>query len=136
MGLFVLAEPILHRYAWKKVGKDILLLVAGAAITLTPICAWYASMDTPLYYWPYSFALSPVFKLAGVEMGYVADTGQAQEPAKADGEGRPPRITKQSARDTQNDSLILRLLPAYVSESWRLLGPEERAEAVRRVFRY
>jgi hypothetical protein len=65
VGLFVLAGPILYRNAWKNVGKDVLLLVAGAAITLTPICAWYRSMGTPLLYWPYSFALAPVFKLAG-----------------------------------------------------------------------
>ncbi len=69
VGLFVLVRPILYHYAWKKVGKDILLLVAGAMITLTPICVWYASMGTPLYYWPYSFALGPVFKLAGARSG-------------------------------------------------------------------
>lgn len=134
VGLFVLAEPLLHRYAWKKAGKDILLFVAGAAITLTPICAWYASMNSPLYYWPYSFALSPVFKLIGVEMGYVADTGQAQTPTQP--EGGAAADPQQDVRDAKDDSLILRLLPAYVSESWRLLGPEKRVESLRRVFRY
>lgn len=136
VGLFTLVQPVLHRYGWKRAGVDILLLVAGAAITLTPICLWYASMDTPLHYWPYSFALSPVFKLVGVEMGYVADTGQARQPAKSDAEGISASDPKPDARATQDDSLILRLLPTYVSESWRLLGPEERAEALRRVFRY
>lgn len=136
VGLFTLAQPLLHRYGWKKVGTDILLLVAGAAITLTPICLWYASMDTPLYYWPYSFALAPVFKLAGVEMGYVADTGQGQEPAQSADQGGTPSNTEQAAHDTKDNSFLLRLLPAYVSESWRLLDPEERAEALRRVFRY
>ena len=136
VGLFTLAQPVLHRYGWKRAGVDLLLLVAGAAITLTPICIWYASMDTPLHYWPYSFALSPVFKLAGIEMGYVADTGQAQEPAKSDGEVAPASAPPQEARAAQDDGLIMRLLPTYVSESWRLLGPEARAEALRRVFRY
>lgn len=136
VGLFTLAQPIVHHYGWKKVGMDILLLVAGAAITLTPICLWYASMDTPLYYWPYSFALSPVFKLAGVEMGYVADTGQNRDAAQSETEGPTPSNPKQDARGAKDDSLILRLLPTYVSESWRLLGPEERAEALRRVLRY
>jgi 4-amino-4-deoxy-L-arabinose transferase-like glycosyltransferase len=126
VGLFVLAGPILYRYAWKKVGKDILLLVAGAVITLTPICAWYASMGTPLYYWPYSFALGPVFKLAGVDFRYVADTGQAQpEPASP-----TPEVRK------NDDSFILRLLPGYVSDSWRMLNAAERKEALRRVLRY
>ena len=35
-----------------------------------------------------------------------------------------------------DDSLILKLLPGYVSDSWRLLGPAERKEAFRRVLRY
>ena len=136
VGVFTVAQPILHRYGWKKTGIDLLLLTAGAAITLTPICLWYASMDTPLYYWPYSFALSPVFKLAGVEMGYVADTGLAQEPVASHDDGATSSNPKQDAGDAKGDSLILRLLPTYVSESWRLLGPEERAEALRRVLRY
>jgi 4-amino-4-deoxy-L-arabinose transferase-like glycosyltransferase len=125
VGLFALAQPILHHHAWKKAGKDILLLVAGAILTLTPICAWYASMKTPLYYWPYSFALGPVFKLAGADLKYVADTGETQTPA--------PQV--QTVRK-QNDSLILRLLPGYVSDSWRMLGAAERKEALVRVLRY
>lgn len=125
VGLFTLAQPLLHRYGWKKAGLDLVLLIAGAAITLTPICTWYASMGSPLYYWPYSFALSPVFKLAGVEMEYVADTGTTQESA--------PKV--QPAEQT-DDSLILRLLPGYVSDSWRMLDRAERVEALRRVLRY
>jgi len=141
VGLFVLAGPVLYRYAWKKVGKDILLLVAGAAITVTPICVWYASMGTPVYYWPYSFALGPVLKLTGADFRYVADTGKthestAQAEKKESVEGAPPSTRGQDARDTQNDSFILRLLPGYVSDSWRMLGPAERKEALRRVFRY
>ena len=137
VGLFILAQPILHHDAWKKAGKDIVLLVAGAIITLTPICAWYASMKTPLYYWPYSFALGPVFKLVGADLKYVAETGQPpQEPDKSRVEGVPPSMRGQDARDTQKDSLILRFLPGYVSDSWRMLGAAERKEALRRVLRY
>jgi 4-amino-4-deoxy-L-arabinose transferase-like glycosyltransferase len=126
VGLFLLAQPILHRYAWKKVGKDILLLVAGAIITLTPICAWYASMGTPLYYWPYSFALGPVFKLAGADLKYVADTGQTQQ--------EPVAQTEEAQKG--DDSIVLRLLPGYVSDSWKMLDAAERKEALRRVLRY
>lgn len=135
VGLFTLAQPILCRYGWKKAGVDLLLLVAGAAITLTPICLWYASMDTPLLYWPYSFALSPVFKLAGVPMDYVADTGQPQQADSSAGESGSSSPQREG-HGVKDDGLIMRLLPAYVSESWRLLGPEERKEAMRRVFRY
>jgi len=126
VGLFVLIQPILHRYGWKKAGRDVLLLVAGAAITLTPICTWYASMDTPLYYWPYSFALGPVFKLAGADLKYVAETGQPQQEPAAQIQEVPKG----------DDSLILKLLPGYVSDSWRMLSAAERKEALRRVLRY
>ena len=126
VGLFLLAQPLLHHDAWKKVGKDIVLLVAGTLITLTPICAWYASMKTPLYYWPYSFALGPVFKLAGADLKYVAETGQpSQEP-----------VAQVKETPKGNDSLILKLLPGYVSDSWRMLDSAERKEALRRVLRY
>jgi 4-amino-4-deoxy-L-arabinose transferase-like glycosyltransferase len=128
VGLFVLAGPLLHHETWKKVGKDLVLLVAGALVTLTPICAWYASMGTPLLYWPYSFALGPVFKLAGADLKYVADTGDA--PAAA------PQAPAVPTAEKKDDSLILRLLPGYVSDSWRMLGPAERKETLVRVLRY
>lgn len=126
VGLFALAQPILHRCAWKRAGVDILLMVAGAAIVLTPICGWYASMRTPLHYWPYSFAFGPVFKLVGVDLEREAVSSQADEPA----------VPEQPKVETTRDSLILRLLPGYVRDSWKLLGPEERTEAFRRVLRY
>ncbi len=127
VGVFVLAQPLLRRDAWKRAGKDIVLLVAGSLITLTPICAWYASMKTPLYYWPYSFALGPVFKLAGVKFEYVADTGQTPTPVP---QTQMPEVKK------QHDGFILKLLPGYVRDSWEMLGPAERKQALVRVLRY
>lgn len=125
VGLFTLAQPLLHRYGWKKAGLELVLLVAGAAITLAPIAMWYRSMDTPLYYWPYSFAFGPVFKLAGVDLEKATVSLEVQEsPAPA------------QTAEAKDDSLLLRLLPGYVSDSWRLLGHEERIEALRRVLRY
>jgi hypothetical protein len=100
--------------------------VAGAVVTMTPICAWYASMKTPLYYWPYSFVLGPVFKLAGADLKYVADTGQPEQ--------EPVAQVKEAPK--ADDSLILKLLPGYVSDRWRMLGSAERKEALRRVLRY
>jgi uncharacterized membrane protein YhaH (DUF805 family) len=129
------------------------LLVAGAAITLTPICAWYASMDTPFYeegtgeadyYWPYSFAFMPVLKLVGVHPNHEADTGQpAQEPAAQVGKADKPPVAGGSpsargseARAGQKGGFLLRLLPDYVTSSWKLLSPAERQGAVARVLRY
>jgi hypothetical protein len=127
VGIFVLVQPILHHSAWKKIGKDLLLLAAGSAITLTPIFIWYESMDTPALYWPYSFVLAPVFKLAGADLKYVADTGQPKTPAR---QAQTQEVEK------QDDSLILKLLPGYVSNSWVALGPEQRKEVFLRVLRY
>ncbi|NLZ03687.1 MAG: hypothetical protein GXY19_00765 [Phycisphaerae bacterium] len=136
VGLFTLAQPILHRCGWKKVGVDVLLLIAGAAITMAPIGVWYASMGTPLYYWPYSWAFAPALKLVGVKMEYKADTGKADDSAEARGDDTASSDVGHSAAASRDDSLILRLLPGYVSDSWRLLGPAERKEAFRRVLRY
>jgi uncharacterized membrane protein YhaH (DUF805 family) len=127
VGLFVLLGAVLRRYAWKQAGRDVLLLVAGAMVTLTPIAAWYASMRTPLHYWPYSFIFEPVFKLVGVDLEKSAAAAPAQEPEPV---APTPEVQKGS------DSLILRLLPGYVRDSWKMLGPAERKEAFRRVLRY
>ncbi len=136
VGLFTLVQPLLHRADWKWVGRSVVLLVTGAALVLTPIAIWYMSMDTPLYYWPYSFAFGPVFKLAGVDLQKATVGPETQAKAESRAEGIPPSNRGQDARDTQNDSLILKLLPGYVSDSWRQLGPAERTEAFRRVLRY
>jgi 4-amino-4-deoxy-L-arabinose transferase-like glycosyltransferase len=146
VGIFVLLGAILRHYAWRRAGKDVLLLVAGAVITLTPICAWYASMGTPLHYWPYSFVFEPAFKLVGVDLERAAGapgaqeqeppTARVEEVGKSGAKDAPPSNGGLEARDTRKDSLILRLLPGYVSDSWRMLGPAERKEAFRRVLRY
>ncbi len=125
VGLFTLAQPILRRENWTRTGRDILLLVAGAAVVLVPICAWYVSMDASPYYWPYSFVFAPMLKLVGVDLAQAAEPAPAQEPA-----ARSQEVQK------GDDSLILKLLPGYVSDSWRMLGPAERKEAFRRVLRY
>ncbi|MBP8302716.1 MAG: glycosyltransferase family 39 protein [Phycisphaerae bacterium] len=123
--LYTLAQALMRRGTWRRAGRDLLLLMAGAALVLVPIYGWYVSMGTSPYYWPYSFAFAPVLKLTGVELKYEADTGRAPS---ADTEVREVRQS--------GDSWVMRLLPGYVSDSWRLLGPAERTEAFHRVLRY
>ena len=124
VGLFVLAQPILRHYSWKRAGKEVLLLVAGAAITLAPIVLWYASMDTPPHYYPYSFIIGPVLGAFSSEPASPATpaTAEAEAPTEA---GEP-----------EQTSLILRLLPSYVSDSWEALDPAGRRAALVRVLRY
>lgn len=121
VGIFVLAQPILHHSGWKKVGKDFLLLIAGTAITMTPIAIWYLRMGTPAHYWPYSFIFEPAAKVFSHDKAQSADPEQhAQKPA----DDQKPR------------GLILRVLPGYVSNSWAALGAAQRKEVALRVLRY
>ncbi len=123
VGLFVLAQPILHHTGWKNAGRDLLLLTAGAVAVLAPIGAWYVSMDTPLHYWPYSFVFKPVFSaFASPDAVDPASEAPAQDAA-----AQPEKPER---------SFILKLLPGYVSDSWETLGPEGSKEAYRRVMRY
>jgi len=124
VGLFTLIQPILHHSGWKKAGEEVLLLVAGACITLAPIIAWYVSMDTAVHYWPYSFILKPALSAVGVdtEKGQVAHAQEAATQAKP--ENQAPR------------GLILKLLPGYVGNSWVALDPAARHQVFLRVLRY
>lgn len=123
-GVYVLAQPILHRTPWKRAGKDILLLVAGAAAVLAPIMVWYVSMAAPPKYWPYSFILGPVYSV------FEADNVPPAEPQQA------PAGESSVQGDEPKSSLILRFLPGYVRDSWEALGPAGRKEAYHRVLRY
>lgn len=123
-GLFVLAQPILHHTGWKAAGKDLLLLTAGAVAVLAPIGLWYASMDTPLHYWPYSFILEPALSV------FAAD-----EPAMAPSQPAPTEAPAAESPKVER-SVVLKLLPGYVSDSWEALQPAGRRQAYQRVFRY
>jgi 4-amino-4-deoxy-L-arabinose transferase-like glycosyltransferase len=124
VGLFTLIQPVPHHSGWKKAGKEVLLLVAGACITLVPILGWYMSMKTPVHYWPYSFILEPALSAVGVDVGKgaVGDPEQPTAAAKPDKEA--PR------------GLLLKLLPGYVSNSWAALDPAARKQVSLRVLRY
>jgi len=57
VGLFVLAQPVLKHKTLKQTGTDIALLLAGAVISLVPVCIWLAIIDAPVDYWPYSILI-------------------------------------------------------------------------------
>ncbi len=124
VGLFTLLQPVLKRVGWKDAGKDIALMVAGAAITMLPIYAWYAKMGTPAYRWPYSFLVRPLLPVS-------TPAGQQATESEAPQEQANPETTEKP-----QDSLLLKFLPGYVRESWEALGPAARKEAFLRVLRY
>ena len=74
IALFVIAQPVLKNRTWKQAGTDILLLLAGAAVTIGPLYLWIIGWDihTSL---PYSFVWETV--------GKMLPTGAADEQAKA-----------------------------------------------------
>jgi len=54
MGLFVIAQPIFKHRTWKQTGVDILLLLAGAAVSMAPlyiwIIGWKVQLAMPFYF--------------------------------------------------------------------------------------
>ncbi len=124
VGVFTLLQPVLKRASWRNTGKDIGLMVAGAALTMLPMYVWYASMSTPVRHWPYSFLVRPLVPASPPIQEQAAEPLVAEEQAS-------PEVEEESA-----SSLILRFLPGYVRDSWEALSPAGRAEAFKRVLRY
>ena len=54
MGLFVIAQPIFKHRTWRQTGVDIMLLLAGAAVSMAPlyiwIIGWKVQMSLPFYF--------------------------------------------------------------------------------------
>ncbi len=125
VGLFVILQPVLKHNSWKKMGVDILLLAAGAAAILGPISLWLAVERAPINYYPYSFLYRSFFTEHG-----APQTASENEPAVPD--------TSEAAveKPAVEQGLLMKLLPAYVRDSWQALGAEGRKEARLRVFRY
>lgn len=125
MGLFIIVQPVLKHRSWKQTGTDILLLAAGAAISLGPVYLWLATAKAPLGYYPYSFLWQPILS---------ASAGSPQ------GTEDKPAEVKADESEVQNnpskEGLLVRFLPGYVRKSWEALEPEERMEVARRILRY
>ncbi|MBA7508055.1 hypothetical protein ES706_06786 [subsurface metagenome] len=126
VGLFVIAQPLLKHRSWKKTGIDILLLIAGAALIISPICLWLAVEKAPINYFPYySFVGRPLAKSL---QGSQDQTQEEQaEPNAIAGTVQPPPARQ---------GLLMKFMPAYVRDSWQILKPEQTKEAKLRVFRW
>jgi hypothetical protein len=125
VGLFLILQPLLKHNSWKKTDIDILLLIAGAAAILIPISLWLAVQRAPIHYYPYSFLYRPFF-----DAHQKAETGSGNEPAT--NQNNEAKAKKPS----DEQGLIMKLLPGYVRDSWQALDPEGRKEVRLRVFRY
>ena len=79
IGLFVIVQPIFKHRTWKQTGIDIMLLLAGAAISLGPlyiwIIGWHVPLSLPFYFvWNAIAGLLPKGSAAGPQAGsYVSN---------------------------------------------------------------
>jgi len=125
VGLFVIAQPLLKHRSWKKTGTDILLLLAGAFISISPICLWLAAEKAPMNYFPYSSLWRPIVtSLQGSQDNSEQETA---EPNTLDS-------TLQTLPVKQG--LLMKFMPSYVRDSWQILKPEQTKQAKLRVFRW
>ncbi|TKJ38099.1 MAG: hypothetical protein CEE38_04895 [Planctomycetes bacterium B3_Pla] len=68
IGLFVILQPFLKNETWKQTGKDILLLLAGAAVGIGPLYFWMLAWNVQMAL-PYEFVWHALVKFlpAGAE---------------------------------------------------------------------
>ena len=130
IGLFVLAQPLLKHATWKKTGKDILLLFAGAAIFIAPISLWLAIEKSPTGYYPYAAFWMPVIQ----HFTAPKDNAAQQQPADT----QTPDTAQENAVNNNADEpgFFLKMMPGYVRDSWMIMSAEQRKEAFERVFRW
>ncbi len=127
VGLFVIAQPLLKHRSWKKTGTDILLLLVGAFISISPICIWLAAQKAPMHYFPYSSLWRPI-------VTSLQDSQESSEPKTAKAESDVNDIAVRTAPAKQG--LLMKFLPSYVRDSWQILKPEQIKQAKLRVFRW
>jgi hypothetical protein len=127
VGLFVIAQPLLKHKSWKKTVTDILLLLAGAAVSISPICLWLAAEKAPMNYFPYSSLWRPI-------VTSLQGSQDHSEPKTAKAESD---VNDSAVRTTPvKQGLLMKFLPSYVRDSWQILKPEQTKQAKLRVFRW
>jgi len=119
VALFVILQPFFKNRNWKQTLIDIALMIGGAVVVIAPIYIWVLASGGRGNL-PYAFILRPLGLISQADSKPV----EPIEP-KTDSEQSP-----------QKQGFLQKFLPAYVTGSWRVLKPEQRAEVVRRVFRY
>ena len=126
VGMFVIAQPLLKHRSWKKTGADILLLFAGAALIISPICLWLAVAKAPINYFPYySFVGRP-----------IATSLQGSQDQTQEEQAEPNTIAGTVQNPPVRQGLLMKFMPAYVRDSWQILKPEQIKQAKLRVFRW
>ena len=76
VGLFALLQPVFKNGTWKQAGCDVLLLVGGAILSLTPVYIWLGLQQAPFEYWPYAKILRLVLPIGGERVSTYISKGR------------------------------------------------------------
>ena len=133
IGLFVLVQPLFKHVTWKKTGKDIVLLLAGVLIFLTPINLWLLVHKSPGYYYPYAAFWMPI-----IQHYSSPDDNIAKQPEVTEDTNDANTVTQASVDkdNSQKPGLFLKMMPGYVRDSWMEMSASQRHDAFVRVFRW
>ena len=125
IGLFVIAQPIFRRTAWKRTGIDAGMLFAGAALSMAPLLIWLWTCH-PNSRLPHDHAFRTLFSV-------FSSSSTNAEPISATAETDPNTVEK----EPDKESFWLRLLPkGYIRGSWMALTPKDKKEMALRIIRY
>ena len=124
IGLFVLIQPLFKHRRWKQTASDIGLLAAGAVIAIAPACVWLQARHGGRML-PYAFVWKPIIS---------SFTSSPEEPEPNPAESETEQNNTQDK--PEQEGLLMKLLPGYVTKSWQALDPAGRKEVARRIFRY
>ncbi len=126
LGLFVIAQPLLKHVSWKKTGNDILLLLAGAMIFIAPVCLWLAAEKAPMNNYPYAAFWKPFVRMATGSGDNIVQSVDTEVD-----------VEQSAVEDSSEDmGFLMKILPGYVRDSWRIMDAQQRKDARSRVFRW
>jgi hypothetical protein len=76
VGLFALIQPVFKNGTWKEAGREVALLLAGAALSLTPVYIWLGMQKAPFEYWPYAKIIRLVLPVGGERVSTYISKGR------------------------------------------------------------
>ena len=76
VGLFALIQPVFKNGTWKEAGREVALLFAGAALSLTPVYIWLGMQQAPFEYWPYAKIIRLVLPVGGERVSTYISKGR------------------------------------------------------------
>ncbi len=76
VGLFALIQPVFKNGTWKEAGREVALLLGGAALSLTPVYIWLGMQNAPFEYWPYAKIIRLVLPVGGERVSTYISKGR------------------------------------------------------------